>query len=56
MKLEFKVIMFDVTTTIREYSETIFSLNRQGWKVYKEGVEQVWSTTLIRLSVEPLSS
>jgi hypothetical protein len=56
MKLEFKIINFDVTTTIREYSETIFALNRDGWKVYKEGQEQVWSTTLVRLSTEPLSA
>jgi hypothetical protein len=56
MKLEYKVINFDVTTTIKEYSETIFAHNRDGWKVYQEGVEQVWRTTLIRLSSEPVSS
>ncbi|MBS2003531.1 MAG: hypothetical protein U0103_07850 [Candidatus Obscuribacterales bacterium] len=50
MKLEVKVINFDVTTTIKEYSETIFALNRDGWKIYKEGIEQVWRTTLVRLS------
>lgn len=56
MKLEFKIINFDVTTTIKEYSETIFAHNRDGWKVYQEGIEQVWRTTLVRLSTEPLST
>lgn len=49
MKLELKVVNFDITTTIKEYSETIFAMKRDGWRVYQETLEQVWSTTLVRM-------
>jgi hypothetical protein len=56
MKLEYKVINFDVTTTIAEYSDLILSHRRDGWRVCEEGKEQVWSTTLVRLLNDPLSA
>ncbi|HEY9676957.1 MAG TPA: hypothetical protein V6C76_03070 [Drouetiella sp.] len=56
MKIEFKELMFDVTTTVREYSDVIFELKREGWSIYKEGQDQVWKTTLFRLSTEPAAN